>query len=56
MAEQVSVKHSIQVRVLTGEPRIKHTSCMQKSLIKKMRQKMYATIHAPVVERYTQQT
>lgn len=56
MAERVIVNHLIQVRVLMGEPRTKHTSCMQKSLIKKMRQKMYATIHAPVVERYTQQT
>lgn len=38
MAEQVAVNHSIQVRVLTGEPRTKHTSCMQKFSSKKMRQ------------------
>ena len=56
MAEQAAVNRRIQVRVLMGEPRTKHTSCIQESLIKKMRQKMYATIHAPVVERYTQQT
>lgn len=54
MAEQVAVNHSIQVRVLTGEPRTKQTDCIHFFITPET--KMYATIHAPVVEWYTQQT
>ena len=54
MAEQVTVNHSIQVRVLTGEPITKHKLYTKVSLINKI--KICTTIHAPVVEWYTQQT
>ena len=53
MAEQVAVNHSIQVRVLTGEPRTKQTDCIHFFITPET--KMYATIHAPVVEWYTHQ-
>lgn len=54
MAEQLAVNQLIQVRVLAGEPRTKHTDCIHFFITPET--KVYATINAPVVEWYTQQT